>query len=170
MTQAGAYYEADNKLNDMDFRVPRRPSKDSIFDGGEWVENQQCNIPAHVIKTQIQPQYFAPPPQQPAPQQKEDTGVSKDTKLTISIKEILLIGSFVVSGAVAWQDINQRIAKLESDKTLEQLSTKVSNLDAEIRAVEKNGKGDVGRLEKSIANVADDLEKYVLLKGRGAGK
>ena len=161
MTESGAYYEADTKLNDRDFRVPRRPSKDAVYDGSEWMIQDRC-IPAPIYSA-----HLPPPPVVHQPEKQDQGGtLSKDTKLTFGIKDIIIVGSFVVSATVAWQDINQRINKLETDKTVEQLASSLRSLEAEVKAIDRVNKSDLGRLEKSINEVAGDLERYIIQNGQ----
>jgi len=176
MTADGKYYEADAKLNPTDFYVERRPSRDAVFVDGTWMINRR-QMRMDVCPAYTEDDY----PRHEAPRRRSediqpvqvrvqkdaqsDTTLTKDTKLLFGLKDIFVVGAFIATAAISWQDTNQRIVKLETDERVVETNKNVKHLDTELRALEKTLKNEHSRLEKQIHDVSSELERLYLIRG-----
>lgn len=184
LSQEGYYYEHDTPMTETDFQVPQRPSKDHKFVNGEWMvipcikPNTRsmwgrptiqypyyCSGDQHYQQQYqpmpIEPVYYPMPQQQAQQEKSEGLSISEKTKLTFGLREIILIITFLITGALSWQDTNSRIVKLEEDKRV--LETKVKTIETDIQTINNTVRTETQKLSQQIR----ELEQIIFMNRTG---
>jgi hypothetical protein len=191
ITTEGMYYESEYQIQPSDIHVPPRPSNKHHYINGHWIntdrsydsqENSEIpddgyNVNIHRMRVRpnsnhvyqpYQPQQPYMPPlemhhkQEDQKSQKEETTLNSNTRVMFGIRELLMVGAFVITATVSWQDTNARIVKLEDSKYIESIDSKVKLLEAEIKAMEKQNRSDIQKVDQTIR----ELEQIIFIKNK----
>lgn len=164
-TPDGTYYESENKINNGDFRVPRRPNRNCVYVNGQWVMPINDDSPEYDTQQITQRQryvepsqiYVQPPPPQQHEEKKKDevTTLSNSTRVLFGIKEIFMVGTMVVTATISWQDTNSKLT--EAAKAINALEVRVKTLEGDIRTNEKQTRSDFQKIEQNIREVEQVL-------------
>lgn len=187
LTQDGLYYESEFKIQQSDLKVPQRPGSNFHFINGSWVaqrldEGEYSPEEVHVHRIQLKPnphslhhpnepiyheaKYHHPayqviPEKAPEPKENKDSVVlNNNTKVMFGVREIFMIGAFVVTATISWQDTNARIMKLEDNKAFEMLDSKIKSIEIELKALDKQTRTENQKLEQTIR----EIEQVVFMK------
>ncbi len=157
-TPDGTYYESENKINNGDFRVPRRPNRNCVFVNGHWVMPINGDVPEY--EPPQRPRYVEPAPVYVHPprdeKKKEDvTTLSNSTRVLFGVKELVMVGAMVVTATISWQDTNSKLT--EAAKAIETMEIRVKTLEGDIRTNEKQTRSDLQKIEQNIRELEQVL-------------
>lgn len=183
ITSEGIYYEAEYKIQPTDISVSKRPSKHHHNINGKWISSdpsivvpaddelpeQDYQVNVHKVRVHPNPNYIHHPyepmntpvyqPRQEVTekQPKEETTLNSNTKVMFGVRELLMVGAFVVTATISWQDTNARIVKLEESKAVESVDAKVKMIEADFKALDKQIKADKERTDQTIRELEQIL-------------
>lgn len=179
LTSDEIYYEADAPFHRHDIPVTKRPGDNYEYVDGKWyvkgVQDQEVMVhrvrlgpnPARVHQNFDQYHYddpdrynqrMMPPPPPPQKDDKKDELVLNNaTKVMFGIKEIMVVGAFIVTATISWQDTNSRIVKLENNKDIEVINARIKSIETDIKDMDKQGRNDVHRLEQAIGDLSNTV-------------
>lgn len=183
MTRDGTYYMSDRRIleNDIEIGQPR-PSENHNFVNGQWVPRHQPDI--GIYRMRLNDDAYHPVPEHQIAQRrptceecntrvertqemssddKKGVVLNNDTRVMFGVKELMMVGAFVITATISWQDTNSRIIKLEESKAVSELSSKVQMLESELRTQEKQHRTDMQKMEQTIR----ELEQVVFATPRG---
>ena len=113
-----------------------------------------------------------PPPKEkeecevPMSNDKKDVVLTQNTKVMFGLKELGMVAAFVITATISWQDTNSRIIKLEDNKSVVELRTRIKNLETELKDAEKTQQEYQTKTEASIR----ELEQLVFMRGNNSIK
>lgn len=183
ITQEGMYYEAEVKIQPSDMEVSKRPAKNCNFINGNWIcpsleqpmhdefHHDPDGVRVHRVRLQTNPSYAHPPyepltlstrqhdvsHEQP---KNDDVTLNTNTKLMFGVRELLMVGAFIVTATISWQDTNSRIVKLEDNRSIEMVDARVKLLEGELKAMDKQNRVDNQKLEQTIR----ELEQVIFMR------
>lgn len=167
MTPDGVYYASENKMNQNDFQVTKRPHKKCFYVNGSWVCPNIIPIDSHDNYQHIfrESKHESPPcynnkTKDVNVDKKDNVVLNENTKLLFGVKDILIIGSFIVTATISWQDTDARISKLEDSKAIEHVDNKIKSIEIDIKALEKQTKDAQTKIEQNIR----ELEQVIFMK------
>lgn len=168
MTDDGRYYASEFKMQPTDVQVTKRPHKKCIYVNGSWVcpnivTLESSDNQPHVIREighKNHVYYDVPEKNSNSVDKKENLVLTENTKLLFGVKDILIIGSFIITATISWQDTDSRITKLEDNKAVEHVDAKIKAIEIDIKALEKQTKDAQTKIEQNIR----ELEQIIFMK------
>lgn len=189
ITLEGIYYESDTKIQPTDICVPRRPSLKHTFIDGEWLcyaedSDYEGQSPQNInLKgmTRVRRRQFVPQPKdcsdcvydseaqtkQTKEGNKKDGGevvLNNNTKVIFGVKELLMVLVFVGTAVISWQDTNTRISKLEDNKAVEALETRIKEAEMNIKNLDTKITTNAQKTDQNIRDVEQALFSMNMIK------
>lgn len=184
ITSEGIYYEAEYKIQPADISVSKRPSKHHHNINGRWISSdptvivpaddelseQDFQVNVHKVRVNPNPNYIHHPYEPMTTpiyqhqrqevvekQAKEETTLNSNTKVMFGVRELLMVGAFVVTATISWQDTNARIVKLEESKAVESVESKLKIIESELKSLDKQIKTDKEKTDQTIREIEQIL-------------
>lgn len=166
ITKEGMYYESEYKLQKTDVSVSKRPEKNCNYINGSWVcpaTDDAEDMPHHKEHVCCDSHVQQTIPQQVVQQKKDEVILSENTKLIFGVKDMLMVGAFIVTAVISWKDTDARIAKLEDNTSISQLEAKLKSLDGDLKMLDKQTKDSQQKIEQNIR----ELEQVIFMRNQG---
>jgi hypothetical protein len=155
------YYEAMSPLSPEDIEVPLCPGEGFFLHQGEWYRDRRGPRSAPEDTMQAREALSERIVRKKEKEESTSFHLGQDTKLSFTIKDLLVVCSFIVSLTITWTNTDSRISRLEERVTQDM----VKRIESIERKQDETAKKTEDAM-KSIGYQIADLERIVL-NGQG---